>query len=670
MGHLINPIAFRLSFFKSWEDSWFVRNIYYPEFLNGMLKLRNYLYFFLTKKRILKSGIFLNNFFIIKYNKIYMINIYIYHIDFERLSFDCINRLYSSFFSYNKGKKKKENIYKLFKLFLSNMDVYFFLIFFYKILKKKYKLKKKKKYLKFNFFFKSKSFKYYYNKIFTISNYLLINKLFNKNKILKENIKLEQLRLMELNKENLSEEQLIKKYKYNISENYNNLFFNIDSFKEYNYKSNKFNIRLNKNEKKKIYLKFNFTLFEFTIYLLKKIGFKFKSKIFSKIFKLKCALSFLNVLKYLNYKFIKLRSNYNFLLFFLVVLLKSILIHLVKNSSKNKIRGKIYFLLYNYLGYKFFFKELQIVIFFFNNIFFLLNKIKNITYKFFFLSNRNITARWLCRYIGLKLRNNYSFFSVVNPVKRELYKLCKLKKNRNKNKKLYNFSKVIKNSNLKYKLNFKNWIRNFFFIYIKENYIYYKGNNNYIYDLYIYFNNKKNKAFDFLNFIKLYKYIYINIFINCYWELNWLKKQKLLDIIINKIYNFILINSDNKYSLKLKNFYISAFFLNNLLNFNYFKYIWLQTKKINLRDLRSNSNNKLKYRSILVGFKLAFKGRFSRKQRASDIWYMRGKVPLNTLSVKLDYYFFTIPLKNSAISIKIILYKNLYNENFKYLLKF
>ena len=47
---------------------------------------------------------------------------------------------------------------------------------------------------------------------------------------------------------------------------------------------------------------------------------------------------------------------------------------------------------------------------------------------------------------------------------------------------------------------------------------------------------------------------------------------------------------------------------------------------------------------------------------------MRGKMPLNTLSVKLDYYFFTIPLKNSAISIKITLYKSLFIEKFKYLL--
>ena len=42
---------------------------------------------------------------------------------------------------------------------------------------------------------------------------------------------------------------------------------------------------------------------------------------------------------------------------------------------------------------------------------------------------------------------------------------------------------------------------------------------------------------------------------------------------------------------------------------------------------------------MLLGYKLAFKGRFSRKQRASNIWYMHGKVPLNTLSVKLDYFW-------------------------------
>jgi len=34
-----------------------------------------------------------------------------------------------------------------------------------------------------------------------------------------------------------------------------------------------------------------------------------------------------------------------------------------------------------------------------------------------------------------------------------------------------------------------------------------------------------------------------------------------------------------------------------------------------------------------------------------------GKVPLNTLAAKIDYTFLTMPLKNSAVGIKVYLYK-------------
>jgi len=100
-----------------------------------MLKLRNYLYFFLTSKKILKSGIFLSSFFIVKYNKIYVVNVYIYHIDFERLSYDSINRLYASFFNYNRRHKIKKSS-NFYKLIINNMDVYFFLTFYKTTLKK------------------------------------------------------------------------------------------------------------------------------------------------------------------------------------------------------------------------------------------------------------------------------------------------------------------------------------------------------------------------------------------------------------------------------------------------------------------------------------------------------------------------------------------------------
>jgi ribosomal protein S3 len=55
---------------------------------------------------------------------------------------------------------------------------------------------------------------------------------------------------------------------------------------------------------------------------------------------------------------------------------------------------------------------------------------------------------------------------------------------------------------------------------------------------------------------------------------------------------------------------------------------------------------------------MSFKGRFTRKQRASSVWFHQGLVPLNTFKGYIDYSFFTIPLKNSAISIKLWLYKN------------
>jgi ribosomal protein S3 len=54
-----------------------------------------------------------------------------------------------------------------------------------------------------------------------------------------------------------------------------------------------------------------------------------------------------------------------------------------------------------------------------------------------------------------------------------------------------------------------------------------------------------------------------------------------------------------------------------------------------------------------MGFKIVLKGRFSRKQRVSSILLQQGKIPLNTLNIDIDYSFYTIPLKNSATSIKI-----------------
>lgn len=60
---------------------------------------------------------------------------------------------------------------------------------------------------------------------------------------------------------------------------------------------------------------------------------------------------------------------------------------------------------------------------------------------------------------------------------------------------------------------------------------------------------------------------------------------------------------------------------------------------------------------MFKGFKVHCVGRFSRRQRASSYWFSKGKVPLNTISAKIDYGFFTIPVRNSAISVKVWLNK-------------
>ena len=55
----------------------------------------------------------------------------------------------------------------------------------------------------------------------------------------------------------------------------------------------------------------------------------------------------------------------------------------------------------------------------------------------------------------------------------------------------------------------------------------------------------------------------------------------------------------------------------------------------------------------VFGFKVHLRGRFTRRQIASSIRFVKGRMPLNTLSADIDYGFSTVPLKNSLVSIKV-----------------
>jgi hypothetical protein len=94
-------------------------------------------------------------------------------------------------------------------------------------------------------------------------------------------------------------------------------------------------------------------------------------------------------------------------------------------------------------------------------------------------------------------------------------------------------------------------------------------------------------------------------------------------------------------------------FFNRLVRYNYWKYnfSWL---------IDLNSLNKLKLRAKkdftgfnLLGFKIHLRGRFSRKQRSSSLWFRHGLISLNTLEAFIEYGFTAVPLKNSLASIKV-----------------
>jgi len=150
MGHLSNPIGIRLSIKKKWENTWFIKNLYYPEFINGILNVRDYLYYYMTRKKMLYAGICLSHFFLIKFNKKYLIKIFFYHINLEKFSYDFINKIYVNYYAllnkatmFNYRLKKKCKIIKD----VNNADIFvFFFTFFNSFLK----IKKNKK-IKFNY---------------------------------------------------------------------------------------------------------------------------------------------------------------------------------------------------------------------------------------------------------------------------------------------------------------------------------------------------------------------------------------------------------------------------------------------------------------------------------------------------------------------------------------
>jgi hypothetical protein len=88
-----------------------------------------------------------------------------------------------------------------------------------------------------------------------------------------------------------------------------------------------------------------------------------------------------------------------------------------------------------------------------NKILYIISNLNNFRFKFCFITNNSVNARFLTRYMGLKLKKKFPLFFVINPLKKEFRKLSE-KKREKKKKVMVNYFGEKPNFLLSYKKNF------------------------------------------------------------------------------------------------------------------------------------------------------------------------------------------------------------------------
>lgn len=108
MGHLGNPTAFRLGIQKNWTFNFFVKNLHYSELFHHLINAKDYIYYYFTDViSEVQTSIFFSHFNIINILKKIHINMYIYCVNLEKLSYNMINKFYISYYNiYNEIKEK------------------------------------------------------------------------------------------------------------------------------------------------------------------------------------------------------------------------------------------------------------------------------------------------------------------------------------------------------------------------------------------------------------------------------------------------------------------------------------------------------------------------------------------------------------------------------------
>lgn len=161
-----------------------------------------------------------------------------------------------------------------------------------------------------------------------------------------------------------------------------------------------------------------------------------------------------------------------------------------------------------------------------------------------------------------------------------------------------------------------------------------------------YTGNRINLCFNTYKFIIKGSDNSLNPLLNVYYLFSFL----FVDHFLHK--QVLFCDSISKDSLSLMK--MARYSFVNFINFFDFQYTMFNYYSLAQFTAINNLKSRIKpYKfSAFTGFKIQCLGRFSRKQRSTSFWFSLGTVPLNTVQASVNYGFYTLPLRNSAVTVK------------------
>jgi hypothetical protein len=448
-----------------------------------------------------KRGILFSHFYIYKFLKNLLIKIFLYNTDLEKNSYSFYARgvgIFSDSFYYRLKKKKKKKEPHCYDRYKPDLFFPFFIYYVYFSREKVNRDNRKKK-----------SF------IFNILNV--------------EKIKNKRLKFHFLKKyDNKKRVKLIESYFESLKNGNLDFFFkNLNITRESRYFSNAFGYE--KKFKRLNSKKVNLGFLDFFIYLFFKINMLDRknddlARSSRKKRNIEMVLNYslkIKKLIFLLKKFLKLklrlglrgekrrkRGVRNFILFLVFILNIFYKMRYAKGRKKFKL-GDLNMKLVRLFIFN---RILTQFAFFYGNflshiVSILIKNIKKSFFKFCFVTNNSINAKFIARYIGLKLKKKFPLFFVINPLKKEFKKLANKKKKR-KLDLLYNhfnYGSKLDKFSMTFKDGFKNFLSVLFNKFLSKSLFFYRNSKTLITtDIYIYFLLLKNK-YKYLLLLKFLK---------------------------------------------------------------------------------------------------------------------------------------------------------------------